>query len=360
MASSTLASAPNVINISSPYGTGLQQSTGLQQPVPFLNNVNSSYNYSAPIQIAPTPSNTVYGTNTVPGTNTVYGTNTVPGTSTSTIPIIPIGSNSASNYLSVGPSTSTVRVSPAAPTVTIPAAAPVAPMPSPVAPINLQQEYTTRQPVTFHSEQPGYIERQTTSRVVTPPGSPVVPVPVHQVTTRQPVTFHSEQPGVVEQRTTSKVMTGQTASPVPVTAAEPDPNYWTTPEGCHINRQPYRCPIWIFVALVVLLAIINIWAIFRAPRVDNSGREITVGTIWLAAIIGVAFHLIFSFFFGWWIFQQCKACDGVSHHVIFLLAVAVPVILGVLTGVIIGSVMNVGFLWTASRAPNPEECDLNC
>jgi hypothetical protein len=182
----------------------------------------------------------------------------------------------------------------------------------------------------------------------------------HEFTTRQPITFRTEQPGVLEHKTTTKVI--QPSSMVPVTQVKPAPsdNYWNTPDVCHPGRQPYKCPIGIYVFLVVLLIVINIWAIFRAPRIDNHGRTISTSTIWWAAIIGIAFMLIFSGLFAYWIFQQCRSCDGQSHHIVFTLAIGVPIILGIITGLVIGGVMNIGFLWTASREPNPESSNINC
>lgn len=197
----------------------------------------------------------------------------------------------------------------------------------------------------------------------TPPVFPAAPpVGVNQeVTTRQPVTFRSEQPGYVEQKTTTRVVPpAQTAVPMTGAKTSPSENYWETPGNCHPGRQPYKCPIGIYIGLLVLMAIINIWAIFRAPRINNKGRKISTSVIWFAAIIGVAFHLVFGLLFGWWIFESCRSCHGQNRHVIFLLAVTIPIILGLVTGVIIGNVMNIGFLWTASREPNPESSNVSC
>lgn len=190
--------------------------------------------------------------------------------------------------------------------------------------------------------------------------TPAPPVGVnHEITTRQPVTFRTEQPGVVEQRTTTRVVPpAQPTVPMANSKASPTENYWVTPETCHPGRQPYKCPIGIYIGILVLMAVINIWAIFRAPRINNKGKAISTSLIWYAAIIGVAFHLVFGLLLGWWIFESCRSCHGQNRHVIFLLAVTIPIILGLITGVIIGNVMNIGFLWTASREPNPESSNV--
>jgi len=159
-----------------------------------------------------------------------------------------------------------------------------------------------------------------------------------------------------------EVVTDQSlSSPVPVTSSKPPPteNYWATPDLCHPGRQPYKCPVGIYIFLLVLLAVINIWAIFRAPRINNNGKQIAVSTIWWAAVAGVAFHLVFGLMIGWYLFEQCRSCNQENRHIIFLLAVATPIILGIIAGIIIGSIMNIGFLWTASREPNPESSNIN-
>lgn len=208
---------------------------------------------------------------------------------------------------------------------------------------------------------PGAVQVQPAIPAVPPVSTvPGVPLNVNQeITTRQPVTFRTEQPGVIEQRTTTRVVPPP-GGMVPVTQPKPSPNenYWVTPELCHPGRQPYKCPVGIYIFLLVLLAVINIWAIFRAPRVDNNGQAISTSTLWWAAIIGVAFHLTFGLLIGWWIWEQCRSCNGENRHIIFLLAIAVPILLGIITGVIIGNVMNIGFLWTASREPNPESSNI--
>lgn len=219
---------------------------------------------------------------------------------------------------------------------------------------NLQQEFITKQPVIFRNEQPGIVETKTT----TSSGGLSSGDVKQEITTRENVVLRNEQPGYVEQRTTTKLVNPD-GNMLPMTQSKPSENYWETPEYCHPGRQPYKCPIGIYIFIIVLMAVINIWAIFRAPRIDNNGRTISTGTIWWAAIIGVAFHLIFGLLIGWWIFEQCRSCNGQNRHVIFILAIGVPILLGILTGIIIGNVMNIGFLWTASREPNPESSNVD-
>jgi len=218
---------------------------------------------------------------------------------------------------------------------------------------------------------PPGIRESTPTSTITPPST--IQPPIGQVRSpnlnqgRSPNLNQVRSPNLNQGRSANPnqvrpINQGVDSSPIPVTSSKKSSteSYWKTPDLCHPARQPYKCPIGIYIFLLVFLAIINIWAIFRAPRIDNNGRRISTGTIWWAAIAGVAFHLIFGLMIGFYIFEHCRSCNQESRHLIFLLAVGTPIILGIIVGIIIGSIMNIGFLWTASREPNPESSNIDC
>lgn len=141
----------------------------------------------------------------------------------------------------------------------------------------------------------------------------------------------------------------------------PQGSSFSVPAACSPTGQPVKCPISIYIFLMVLMAIVNIWATFRVPRINSNGRPITTGVLWTALLLGVAFHITFGLFFGWWLYERCQMCLGVAvaHGLTFSLAVLIPFVLGVMTGLIIGGVMGVGFVWTASVQANGTDMD-NC
>lgn len=141
----------------------------------------------------------------------------------------------------------------------------------------------------------------------------------------------------------------------------PKGSSYSVPASCSPTGQPVKCPISIYIFLMVLMAIVNIWATFRVPRINSNGRPITTGVLWTALLLGVAFHITFGLFFGWWLYERCQMCLGVAvaHGLTFSLAVLIPFVLGVMTGLIIGGVMGVGFVWTASVQANGTDMD-NC
>jgi hypothetical protein len=131
------------------------------------------------------------------------------------------------------------------------------------------------------------------------------------------------------------------------------PSYWTTPPACHPGREWIRCPIIIYIIIIIIGLIINLWALFRIPRIDNSGKQITTGQMWIAGIVGIGFYLIVALAVGWWIYERCRMCDSSSYWMTFVISILVAIILAPITGLIIGGILGIGFLWTANQQPNP-------
>lgn len=173
-------------------------------------------------------------------------------------------------------------------------------------------------------------------QVIGPQGQVGVQIPAVTTTAQIPVT------------STVPITTGP---PVTFTTKQKAPSYWDTPSACHPGRELYRCPIIIFVILIIIGIIINIWALFRVPRTDSSGKEITSGQMWVAGIVGIGFYLIVAFAIGWWVYQKCRECDQ-SSWVSFIIVILIAIILAPIVGLIIGGILGIGFLWTANQEPN--------
>ena len=153
---------------------------------------------------------------------------------------------------------------------------------------------------------------------------------------------------------------GQIIVPVPVepvtqitTVQESKkPSYWDVPPSCHPGRELFRCPIILYIIIIIIGFIINCWALFRTPRTDNSGKEITTGQLWVAGIIGAAFYLIIALAVGWWIYERCRECNSSSYWMPFIISLLIAIILAPITGLIMGTILGIGFLWTANQEPN--------
>jgi len=130
--------------------------------------------------------------------------------------------------------------------------------------------------------------------------------------------------------------------------------YYDTPKDCHPARQHFKCPITLFIILMIIGAVVNIWAWLIAPHRDKMGYEIPASDYWIAIILGVSFHFLVIIIGAWIIFEQCRRCNVDASWIVFLLAVLLPVVSALLVGLIIGQVLGVGFLWTARKEPNKD------
>ncbi len=196
--------------------------------------------------------------------------------------------------------------------------------------------------------------------ITTQPGLRVISGAPQPVVISQPAVTLTRTAGVVPARvvtaegaagTTRVILPGGTTTVGTVQTSKP--NGWAVPNQCHPGMQPYKCPLGIYTFIIILGLVINIWATFRSPRFNNQGRHISTGVLWWSLIIGIAFLVIFALFFGWWIFERCQSCNTQTSGVTFLLAILVPIILSVVTGLVIGGIMGVGFIWISANEPNP-------
>lgn len=122
---------------------------------------------------------------------------------------------------------------------------------------------------------------------------------------------------------------------------DPSGNIFKT---CDPWKEPFKCPLLLYVALIIVGILINIAAVMRLPDVDRQGRPISTQQKWSATIVGLIIYLIIAFLFGKWMYSTCSRCETLNSWLIFLLAVFFPIILAFLFGLITAAVLGVGFL----------------
>lgn len=189
---------------------------------------------------------------------------------------------------------------------------------------------------------------------------PIAPLgaPINQVTAAGvPITTFGPSTSPLQPATTintqiTRSVPVQTYPPGEFQTVSKSSSYWNTPSNCHPGREWIKCPIILYIILIIIGIVINAWALFRTPRTDNSGKEVTTGQMWVAGIVGFGFYLIISLAVGWWIYERCKKCERSSYWMTFIIAILIAIILAPITGLIIGSILGVGFLWTANQEPN--------
>ncbi len=144
------------------------------------------------------------------------------------------------------------------------------------------------------------------------------------------------------------------AQPTPETI-QPLPPGTKIPDRCHPTKEGIKCPVILYIIIVIIGAVILLFALFRLPPIDRRGNPITAGRIWLAGIIGFIFYLVVSLVFGWWVFRQCLACQEGYSWVVLLITILLPLVLVPITALVIGSILGVGFLFTARKEANSAE-----
>ena len=113
---------------------------------------------------------------------------------------------------------------------------------------------------------------------------------------------------------------------------------------CQPWSDPIKCPLLLYVVLIILGLIINISAVARTPDVNSAGQPITPTQKWSTTIIGIIIYLIIAYLFGMWMYSLCKKCQAGQAWLVFLLAVFFPLILALVFGLITAAVLGVGFM----------------
>lgn len=114
------------------------------------------------------------------------------------------------------------------------------------------------------------------------------------------------------------------------------------PEICEPWRDPIRCPLIIFVFLVVIGVIANLLSLFKIPDIDRNGNRIDPSRKTFAVIVAIIINLIIAYLFGLWIFNLCKQCQFVNSWLVFLLVIFLPIIVAVVINVLVSSILGVG------------------
>nr|QBK91215.1 MAG: hypothetical protein LCPAC202_01890 [Pithovirus LCPAC202] len=128
-------------------------------------------------------------------------------------------------------------------------------------------------------------------------------------------------------------------------------SFWGT-SHCNQGRELFIFSVVIFIIIIIIGLVINCWALFKSPRTDNSGKEITTSQLWIAGIIGISFYLIVSFIIGWWLYEKYRECNSSSYWWVFVISILIAIILAPITGVIMGAILGIGFIWTVNQEPN--------
>lgn len=111
-------------------------------------------------------------------------------------------------------------------------------------------------------------------------------------------------------------------------------------------KDPLKCPLILYVILVVLGLLWMLAGFGRVPGVDRNGNPINSGNRWFAFLIGIILYLIIAYLFGLWIYNLCKGGYYGTSWLVFLLAIFFPLILTLVIGAVVGAILGLGYFFT--------------
>ena len=111
---------------------------------------------------------------------------------------------------------------------------------------------------------------------------------------------------------------------------------------CNPWKEPVKCPLLLYIALIILGLILNFIYVSRLPTVDRLGRPISNNQRWVAIILGIIIYLAIALLFGTWMYRNCVNCNTGGSWIIFLLAIFFPLILWFILAIIYVVITGIG------------------
>lgn len=122
-------------------------------------------------------------------------------------------------------------------------------------------------------------------------------------------------------------------------------------EHQNIFRNPIGYPIIILVIGVILIIIINMIFIARAPATDKNGNPINSDLKWSAMIMTTAITIILIVFFAGFLYYARKLTLVDYQWLVLSLTLFFLLLVALFTAYIAGWWMNIGFLWAPTSIP---------
>jgi len=105
---------------------------------------------------------------------------------------------------------------------------------------------------------------------------------------------------------------------------------------CNPWNQPLKCPLILFIIIVILSLIWNIILIYDLPYQDRHGRIINSGHRWAIGIVIFIIYLAVGIIFGLVIYNYCVRCDNNNSWVVLFIFLLLPLIITAIIGILIG------------------------
>lgn len=121
-------------------------------------------------------------------------------------------------------------------------------------------------------------------------------------------------------------------------------------EKCEIRKKqinwkkPHTSPLLIFLILIIIGVIVHIIFLFMLPENDRQGGAIEGSEFSSAIVWGVLLTAVGALVGGYLISYMVKK-DKVSTFTAMVVSVLLALLITIITGIVMGEIMNVGFLW---------------
>ncbi len=115
---------------------------------------------------------------------------------------------------------------------------------------------------------------------------------------------------------------------------------------CDPLTHPIKCPLIVY-AILIIIAIIVVWVRTTSlSTLDRDGNDITHQQKLITASCTAIIMVILSFVVGGWIVYHCRQCSNQGEWLLFIIALISPLIIVLIGGLIAGSLLKVGFIFS--------------
>ena len=123
----------------------------------------------------------------------------------------------------------------------------------------------------------------------------------------------------------------------------------------NILADPYRCPIIIFIILVILGLVINLILIWSTTDINRLNQPISTETKWASVLVGIAFTLVISIIYIGILYYLCRRWGRMAKFgsftpkfswLLFFVTLLVAFLISYFTALIVGEYLKIGFLWS--------------
>ena len=106
-------------------------------------------------------------------------------------------------------------------------------------------------------------------------------------------------------------------------------------------ESPLKCPLVIYVSLVILGIVGGVVLVAEIPEKDKNGFDVTNAQRWISGTSAIIAGVGTAFAMWFWMRHECKLCNYSEAWLIFLVAILLPIISFFLVLIIMGAISGI-------------------